>query len=311
MAALVDVILPVFLVLGFGYAVAWKGIFNNAAVDGLMLFAQNMAIPCLLFLAISRIDLQADFDIPLLASFYLGGLVSYTLGHLGARHLFKRPLQDAIAIGFCALFSNSVLLGLPITERAYGTAALAGNYAIVSIHALVIYGFGMTLMELARARESGTGQALPLKIARSMMSNPLLIGIVLGFFVNITGLNLPGVLISALETMSAAALPAALFGLGGVLVRYHPQGDAKVIALITVLSLLVHPALTYVLGTTIFSLDQAGLRSAVMTAAMAPGVNTYLFANMYGVARRVAASGVLIATGLSILTIWFWLSVIP
>ena len=44
---------------------------------------------------------------------------------------------------------------------------------------------------------------------------------------------------------------------------------------------------------------------------MAPGVNAYLFANMYGVAKRVAASSVLIATALSVLTIWGWISVLP
>ena len=44
---------------------------------------------------------------------------------------------------------------------------------------------------------------------------------------------------------------------------------------------------------------------------MAPGVNAYLFANMYGVAKRVAASAVLIATALSVLTVWGWLSILP
>ena len=58
-------------------------------------------------------------------------------------------------------------------------------------------------------------------------------------------------------------------------------------------------------------LDTAGLRSAVMTAAMAPGVNAFLFANLYGVAKRVAASTVLIATALSIATIWVWLQILP
>ena len=52
-------------------------------------------------------------------------------------------------------------------------------------------------------------------------------------------------------------------------------------------------------------------RSAVLTASMAPGINTYIFANMYGVARRVAASAVLIGTALSVVSIWVWLSVIP
>ncbi|MDA1154925.1 MAG: AEC family transporter, partial [Proteobacteria bacterium] len=49
----------------------------------------------------------------------------------------------------------------------------------------------------------------------------------------------------------------------------------------------------------------------MLTAAMAPGVNAYIFANMYGRARRVAASSVLLATGLSILTVWGWLAVLP
>jgi len=311
MAALIDVILPVFLVIGFGYAVAWKGALSEAAVDGLMIFAQNFAVPCLLFLAISRIDLAADFDMPLLASFYIGAFAGFGLSFAGARYFFGRPLEDSIAIGFCALFSNSVLLGLPITERAYGAGALAGNYAIVSVHALIIYGFGMTFMELARSRNGPRSGNPLLKVARSILSNPLLIAIILGFVANVTAVRLPGVVISALETLASAALPAALFGLGGVLLRYRPEGDIKVIGMITVLSLVVHPAVTFALGTTVFSLDQAALRSAVVTAAMAPGVNTYLFANMYGVAKRVAASGVLIATALSIGSVWFWLSILP
>ena len=41
---------------------------------------------------------------------------------------------------------------------------------------------------------------------------------------------------------------------------------------------------------------------------MAPGFNAYIFANMYGRARRVAASSVLLATLGSILTVWVWLT---
>jgi len=53
------------------------------------------------------------------------------------------------------------------------------------------------------------------------------------------------------------------------------------------------------------------LRSGVVTAAMAPGVNAYIFANMYGHAKRVAASSVLIATALTVITAWVWIQVLP
>ena len=103
----------------------------------------------------------------------------------------------------------------------------------------------------------------------------------------------------------------ALFGLGGLLVRYRPEGDLNAISMVVAISLIVHPAITYGLGKWVFVLDQAQFRSAVITAAMAPGLNTYLFAHMYGAARRVAASAVLMATAVSILSVWIWLTILP
>ncbi|MDN5569594.1 MAG: AEC family transporter, partial [Paracoccus sp. (in: a-proteobacteria)] len=102
----------------------------------------------------------------------------------------------------------------------------------------------------------------------------------------------------------------ALFGLGGVLYRYRPEGDMATIAMCCGCALILHPAITFVMARML-GLDTDGMRSAVVTAAMAPGVNAYLFANIYGAAKRVAASSVLIATAASTLTVWMWLSVLP
>ena len=46
-------------------------------------------------------------------------------------------------------------------------------------------------------------------------------------------------------------------------------------------------------------------------AAMPAGINAYLFAHMYGVGKRVAATSVLICTAASILTVWAWLQILP
>ncbi|HHC29201.1 MAG TPA: AEC family transporter, partial [Rhodobacterales bacterium] len=62
MGALVEIILPVFLVVGFGYIATWRGLFSQEGVDGLMKFTQNFAIPTLLFGAISRLDLSQSFQ---------------------------------------------------------------------------------------------------------------------------------------------------------------------------------------------------------------------------------------------------------
>ncbi|SEM20354.1 hypothetical protein SAMN05443999_11551 [Roseovarius azorensis] len=309
MQALIEVILPVFLVIGFGYVAVWRRWFSQAGVDGLMAFTQKFAIPCLLFTAISRLDLGQNFDLRLLAGFYAGALSGFLLGLFGARLIFGRTWEDAVAIGFCCLFSNSVLLGLPIMERAYGADALAANFAIIAVHSPFCYGIGITVMEVVKAR-GVAGPQVVVKVLKAMFSNTLIMGVGLGFVVNLSGLTLPGPVNDGLDLMVRAALPAALFGLGGVLVQYRPEGDLRVILYVCLISLVAHPLITYglVLG---FGLPVEAVRSAVVTAAMAPGVNAYIFANIYGNAKRVAASSVLLSTALTVVTAWVWLQILP
>lgn len=306
--SLINVILPVFLVIGAGYTATRSGYFREVHVDGLMKFTQGFAIPCLLFLAIAHLDLSASFDPRLLASFYTAAGLCFVTGMLGARFIFGRDWEDCVAIGFCCLFSNSVLLGLPITERAYGPDSLTGNYAIIAFHSPFCYCVGITVMEVIRNRGHGS-----VRMARSVLSamfkNALILGIGLGFIVNLTGITLPDVVDEALGLITRAALPGALFALGGVLVKYRPEGDLRTIAFVCGVSLLLHPSLVWLFGTTL-SLPQDLFRSGVLNAAMAPGFNAYIFANMYGRAKRVAASSVLIGTAVSILTVWMWLTLL-
>ena len=171
-----------------------------------MVFTQSFAIPCLLFRALVDLDLGAVFDPRLLLSFYTGALVAFALGVLGARRLFRRRPGEAVAIGFGALFSNSVLLGLPIMERAYGPEALAPTFAIISVHAPFCYLVGITLMELVRADGRGfvdTARA----IGRALFRNALMIGLLLGFAANVTDIPIPGPVRAGLDMMADAALP--------------------------------------------------------------------------------------------------------
>lgn len=306
---ILHVVLPVFLVMGAGYAATRTGLFSSSAVDGLMVFTQSFAIPCLLFRALIELDLGSVFDPRLLFSFYAGAILSFVLGILGARKIFGRRPGEAVAIGFGALFSNSVLLGLPIMERAYGPASLAPNFAIISIHAPLCYFIGITTMELVRADGRsflGTAQA----VGRAMFRNALMIGLMLGFVVNLGHIPLPASVHAGLDMMAASALPAALFGLGGVLTRYSIRASLAEAGMISALSLVFHPAVAWVLSDVVFGLSPEFVRSAVMTAAMAPGVNSYVFASMYSRGQPQAASTVILATGLLVFTASAWLVIL-
>ena len=309
MSALLDVIIPVFLIIGCGYCTVWTKLFSLDTIDGLMRFTQNFAIPVLLFDAIAKVELVTVFDLNLFFSFYLGATIGFLLGFFGSYYLFSRPLEDSVVIGFCCLFSNTVMLGLPITERAYGEDALRHNFAIVSIHAPFCYFLGITVMELVRSSEKNLKRN-SIVILKAMFSNALVVGITLGFLVNISEIQLANSIQSSIDMITAVALPAALFGMGGVIYQYRPQGDIGPIIMVCAVSLIIHPTVVWFSGLN-FDLSKTQLRSAVITAAMAPGINTYVFASMYGSAKRVASTGVLVSTTLSIGSIWVWLSLLP
>jgi malonate transporter and related proteins len=309
MLANLQIILPVFLLVGAGYLAAKRNIFGPDQADAVMKFAQTFAIPALLFSAVARLDLSAVFQPQLLASFYAGNTFAFIVGGLIARYYFKRPPGAAVAVGFSGMFANSVLLGFPIIERAFGADALQPVYALVAIHAPYCYIVGITTMEVVRADGQPLRKTVK-RILKEIFSNSLTIGLMLGFAVNLSGITLPQFVWSPIKMMVSAAIPAALFALGGIMVRYKLADRIGETTVVLILKLFVHPGIAYVLATQVFDMSIEFTRAAVMTGAMAPGINVYVFASLYDRAKGTAASAVLLGTAASILSVSFWLFVL-
>ena len=77
---------------------------------------------------------------------------------------------------------------------------------------------GVTAMEFAQNRSSNL-QEKASRVLSAMFRNPFVIGIALGLIVNVTNLPPPAPIMSGIELVANAALPSALFGLGGILFR--------------------------------------------------------------------------------------------
>jgi predicted permease len=303
---ILDVVAPVFIVVGAGYLSVRTAFFADVHIDQLMKFAIQIAIPCLLFRAASTIDLAAAFDWRLLLSYYAAAITCFIAGFVLVRYLFKRRPGEAVAIAFSALFSNLVLLGLPISERAWGADSLAPNFALVSVNAPICYLVGITAMEILRADGRGAAETARIVLA-AMFRNSIMIGIALGFIVNLGDIPLPVALVGALDLLARASLPVALFALGGVLTRYRLSRSLGEAGVITTLSLGVQPALVLLFATQL-QLPEATTRSIVLMAAVPPGLNAYLFASMYNRGLGAAASTVLLATLLSVFSVSAWLA---
>ncbi len=303
------IVLPVFLIVGAGYAANRAKLFPDSAVDGLMTFTAKFAIPCLLFRAMYGLDLNGAFDPELLTSFYTGALTCFILGIVLSRKIWSRRPGESVAVGFNALFSNSVLLGIAIMTRAYGEEALDPMFAIIAIHAPFCYAVGISTMELSR-RDGASVLSTAKNVLKSIASNALALGLGLGLLANLLDVELPDFAMDSIEMMARAALPAALFALGGALTRYSLKANVGESSAIATLSLIVHPAIAYGLSRYVFDLPEEFVRAATLTAAMPTGMNGYIFASTYRRAMGVSASSILIGTVVGVGTISVWLVIL-
>jgi predicted permease len=301
-------ILPVFLILATGYLAVKSGYLDVGLSDHLNTFAVKLAVPVLLFRAMINLDFSTAFHFPMLSAFYAGGILSFAIAIALARLVWKRRPGEAVAVGFCALFSNTVLLGIPIMQRSFGETFMPPVFGVIAFHAGLMYAIGMISMELARADGRSLGETIRIA-SKSILANSLMIGVIAGVLINLSGLKLPGPVTASVDMIAAAAIPAALVGIGAALTRYRLKTDLSEALMVSFMALIVHPTITLIIAHYLLALPMQLVIPAVVLAAMPPGMNVYIFAVMYNRAVSLSASVIVIATSLSIFTIsgWIWL----
>src|SRR5690606_20490401 len=88
--------------------------------------------------------------------------------------------------------------------------------------------------------------ALLLGIGRSLVRNPLVIGLVAGALFHTGGVPLSGPVKVVIDQLAALAAPAALVSIGMALNKYKVGGNAGIALAMTGLKLLVLPGSVYV-----------------------------------------------------------------
>ncbi len=142
LATLVDIVAPVFLIIGAGYVAVRSRYLPDTVIDALVGFTTRAAVPALLFLAMYRLDLSASMKFPAMLAFFIAGTIVFYSAMALSWRIWRRRPGESVAVGFAAFFPNAVMLGIPITERAFGPATLAVLYGLIAFHSIFNYFLG-------------------------------------------------------------------------------------------------------------------------------------------------------------------------
>lgn len=309
MLSILAVIAPIFALIALGYLAVHRELFPADGVKALIGFVNNFATPCLLFYSIGTSDFRAAFNIGIIGPYYFGAIVCFVLGILVARRVFRNRPGEAVSAGFSAMFTNTVLVGLPIMSRAYGEGALPVSLSIIGLHGAILLTLGMVTMELSRRDAQPLGATLVLA-TRRVVSNPLIWGIAGGIALSISGVEVAEPIAAFFQMMAQAVVPVALFGIGGALNEFKLSENWQQALVASFIKLIIHPAIAYALMIWVFHVPMDIARYGILLSAMPSGINIYVFATFYERGVSVAANTILIATVLSALTISGWLYVL-
>jgi predicted permease len=290
---------PLFLLVLGGYLLARFGRWSKTSSEALTHFVFTVAMPALLFHMMSDFSRLPPVDARLLVAFFGGCLVVYVIGRIVGRFVFHMNgvAQSVFAVG--GLFSNNVLLGVPLAKVLLGENALPAVSLVLVFNSLLLWTLVTVSVEIARE-----GALSPAEIGRTLarvMSNPLIAAILLGTGFGFTGLALPEVIDHTLFLVTEAALPLSLIALGMGLAQYGTRSGVPESVGITVLKLLIHPLAVFALAW-LLCLPPLETAVVVMLAAMPVGANVYLMARQFDVLSGPVATSMVLTTALSVVT---------
>ncbi|EHM03313.1 transporter, auxin efflux carrier family protein [Acetobacteraceae bacterium AT-5844] len=298
MSVLLQIILPIFALIGLGYASAKMKWISEEGLRGLNDFVFRLALPCLIFNGATTPHPGGGATA---FAFFTGCLTAYALAILLARTVLRLKLGEAGTFGLNASFGNSGMIGIPLVLAAYGQQGLGQLLAIIGLHSLILLPIGTVVGEMAHSSKAPVLKILKATII-SVAQNPIVIAVAAGFVVYQAGVPVPEVARNFLQLTGMAASPVALFCLGATLVAFDARRDWPSALVCSALKLLFMPFLVAVIGWLI-SLPPLPMKVAVLTAALPTGANAFFLSRRYSAGAERSGATVLLSTLLSLGTV--------
>lgn len=307
---ILTIVVPVFVLVGLGYLAARTGLLSQSVGEGLGQFVFVVAIPSLIFKTLATVSMDQGFPWALWAAYFSGVAITWAIATLIVRTIFGRDARAGVIAGISAAFANTVMVGIPLVSSVLGPEGLLPLVLLISVHLPVMTIVIAVLMERAAAADGANGsQSLPVllkKIIASLMTNPIVIAILASLVWRVFSLPLTGIPADVIGRLSSTALPVALFSLGMSMVLYGIRGNLGAGIILSVLKVIVMPAIVLVLCAYVFALPAVWTTAMTLTAACPTGVNVYIFANRYGTGHAMSANSITLTTAAAVVTCGAW-----
>lgn len=290
---LVEQVILLLFMLATGFYGYKRHIIDSRSVKAMTDLLINITMPLMIIASFNfpfSVDLLKNFSIVLIATITIH-LLSYFIGKILFCHCEENQRKVLI---FSIIFSNCGFMGIPVISSLLGKiGALYSSIYLIGFNAFV-WTLGVTIYN-SNAKEKGL---------KNVLTNPGIVGILIGFSLFVCPVKLPEIIYSAVDSIGSMTTPLSMLIIGAGLATCELREIFKGFHIYwaSIIRLLILPLLT-LLVCKLLPIDHTVVGVCVLSTAMPIANMTMILAEKYGGDTKLASRLVFFSTAFSMITI--------
>ena len=300
MTDVLNLTIPMFTLIGIGYLL--KKVQFMSERDGTVLskFAFYILLPPLMFTSILSGDASKSLNINFIFSYEIITISIFIGTYLIGLILKLKTMEKAI-FGLNAAYPNYGYIGVPLCILAFGAEA-AIPLALILLADTFVLLTALIFYKLTETRKTSF-RDLSKEIVQRFIYNPLLMSVFVAFIFSIADIQIVTAVDRILSIVAASATAVALIALGISLNVTSIKNQKSVLFSITVIKLIAHPILVFIVFHFQNGIDPMWVKTAIVCASLPVAANVFVLANYYKTFANESAAAITITTIVSSITV--------
>ena len=303
---------PIFLVMIVGWVIKQLGVIDDHFANVANKYVFKVALPVLLFRDLSKADFYSQFDIR-----FVGYCAIVTIAMFGGVWIFTDLLmKDKTMRGSfiqCSCRSSAAILGMAFIQNMYSQTGMAPLMIVAAVPLFNVISV-VALTFKANPVDGVSIEDMPKKdgikkACFNIITNPIIIGIVIGLLASLVRLQLPAILDKTVNSIAQTATPIALICIGAgfegrkAIKKIKPTLVGTFIKLIGLAAIFI-PIAVYM------GFRKQELMAILIMLASPTTVTSYIMAKNMNNDEVLASSIIVLTTVLSSITLTGWIFIL-
>lgn len=297
--------IPIFLMMLLGMLFRKLGWMDEVFAAKMNKFVFLVPLPVLLFEQLAIVDFSEVWDIKFILFCFVVTAISITISTLISLLWKDRSIKGEFIQA--TYRSSAALLGIAFIQNIYGTVGMAplmiiGSVPLYNIMAVVV-------LSVFKPGNNSFDKALVKKTLKGIATNPIIIGIVVGFVWSALKLPMPLILHKTVSSIGATATPMGLMSMGATFEMKKATSKMKP-TLVAVFMKLVGFCVVFLPMAALLGFRNEEMIAILVMLGSATTVSCFVMARNMGHEGTLSSGVIMMTTLLSAFTLTMWLDVL-